>query len=83
MGGLLAFLSKIGLGFLAGLIRGLVSDWRRDEALKDQGRHEVYDESDDAADERKKLADAAQADWDSLSDDERERVRNAQGHYRD
>lgn len=76
---MVAWLPKL----ILAVIRYLAAGWQREQAARAEGIADAVKESNDAADKREAVAKAAADDWDALSDDERERVRNDRGHYRD
>lgn len=50
---------------------------------REKGRQDVIKEAHHEADQRKKQAEAIDQDWRDLNADQRERLRDQHGHYRD
>lgn len=73
--------------FAGALIWNLLSRFMRERDIaqkgKAAGRAETIEKAHDEADKRKADAQALDAEWGAMSDADRERLRNEQGHYRD
>lgn len=77
------WLGRIIVAVVKAFIASITKRLQRDEEKKQEGREEVIENAHQEADDRKAQAQQMDDEWAGLTPDDRERLRNERGVYRD